>query len=388
MQGTVLKYFSNYFYVRIETDAEGLLLPEPVLLECMTRNLLKKQGIFVWVGDTVVLDEVNIGNRTARIASVLPRASLLKKPKIANVQRVLVFVPLQQPNLDLRQLDRLLAHVQLSGLTPWILLTKADLLVTHPLDWEAIGYAGLNELVSFYQTTLGVPVFATSIIADCPYFTTMAELAKQLQQTGGKWVLAGVSGAGKSSLLNHLNATFKIKTAAVSDKLERGTHTTRHTELLELFPSVWVADAPGFSHLAFEGIDPEVLQQGFPEFKAVTAVSPCEYPSCLHHTEPHCSVVKAVADGYLSKGRHQQYVDLLKEVTEAYEVTSKQSHKQEVGGVKQGNRKQGGKASAVVRLDPKLREANRKHYNQQLNQLHQTLEVASQEEDAFDDDDL
>ncbi len=385
MQGTVLKYFSNYFYVRVLTNEEGELLPEPIVLECMVRNLLKKQGTAVLVGDSVTLDEVYLNHKTGRIASVLPRTSLLKKPKIANIHRVLVFVPLQQPNLDLRQLDRLLAHVQLSGLTPWVLFTKADLLETMPLAWEQLGFSGVDELVAFYQKTLGVPVFATSIMADSGYFSNMAALATQLKEAGGNWVLAGVSGAGKSSLLNHLNPQFKIKTATVSEKLERGTHTTRHTELLELFPAVWVADAPGFSHLAFEGMEPEQVQQGFPEFQVITTVSACEYPSCLHDTEPQCAIIHAVEAGRVARHRHHHYQTLLQEVTEAFEQSLKQSHKQEIGGVKQGNRKQGGKTSTVVRLDPKLREANRKQYNQQLNQLHQTIETASLEDDSLED---
>ena len=376
MQGTVLKYFSNYYYVQVQLAEASV----PLLLECMAKSLLKKQGSLVLTGDVVLLDEVNLGNKTARITEILPRTALLKKPKIANVQRVLVFVPLAQPSLDLRQLDRLLAHVQLSGLMPSVIFTKADLLLTHPVDWQSLGFSSLEALLSFYTNRLNIPAIATSIIAGSAYWSAISTLSKQLQTVGGNWVLAGVSGAGKSSLLNHLNPQFHLKVGAVSDKLERGTHTTRHTELLELFPSVWVADAPGFSHLAFEGIDPEQVQQGFPEFKQVTEKTPCQFPSCLHHTEPDCGIITAVAQGLVSNSRHLHYTELLQEVTETFELVSKQSHKQEIGGVKQGNRKQGGKTSAVVRLDPKLREANRKQYNQQLNQLHQTLETASQED--------
>jgi ribosome biogenesis GTPase len=376
MQGIVLKYFSNFFYVRVESASTATSSPQSVVLACMVKSLLKKQGIHVLVGDTVTLDEINHHNQTARIVSVQPRTTLLKKPKIANVHRVLVFVPLHQPNLDLRQLDRLLAHVTLSGLTPWIIFTKADLLTAQPLPWEALGFTGIEALVACYQQILNVPVIATSVLPHSPYYQGVEKLATLLQGTAGNYVLAGVSGAGKSSLLNELNPQFKLKTGAVSDKLERGTHTTRHTELLELFPSVWLADAPGFSHLAFEGIEPEQLQQGFLEFSIVTQQSPCEYPTCLHHAEPNCAVKAAVSSGDIHPSRHLHYTELLADVTEAHEIVRKQSHKQEIGGTKQGNRKHGGQQATVVRLDPKLRDANRKQYNQQLNQLHQTLEDA------------
>jgi ribosome biogenesis GTPase len=381
MHGTVLKYFSNYYYVQVKPDEASA----PVLLECMAKSLLKKQGSLILTGDVVGLDEVNIGNKTARITEILPRASVLKKPKIANVQRVLVFVPLAQPTLDLRQLDRLLAHVHLSGLVPSVIFTKADLLPSNPISWEQLGFSGLDELLSFYTHVLGIPAVATSIIESSPYFSAVSRLSAQLQSLGGNWVLAGVSGAGKSSLLNQLNPQFNLKVGAVSDKLERGTHTTRHTELLELFPSVWVADAPGFSHLAFEAIEPEQVQQGFPEFKVVVEKTPCQFPSCLHQSEPDCAIIAAVEQGLIAKTRYLHYSELLKDVTETFESASKQSHKQEIGGVKQGNSKQGGKKSAIVRLDPKLREANRKQYNQQLNQLHETLETAAQEDRIEDE---
>jgi ribosome biogenesis GTPase len=352
----------------------------------MAKSLLKKQGNLILTGDNVILDEVNFGNKTARIVDILPRTTVLNKPKIANVQHVLVFLPLAQPTLDLRQLDRLLAHVQLAGLAPTVIFTKADLLPTHPIAWEAVGFLDLDELLSFYTYTLNIPAMASSVEASSSYYSAILTLTNHLKYLGGNWVLAGVSGAGKSSLLNQLNPQFNLKVGAVSDKLERGTHTTRHTELLELFAGVWVADAPGFSHLLFEGIEPEQVQQGFPEFKTITEQTPCQFPSCLHHTEPDCAVLLAVEQGKLSKTRHFHYSELLKEVTETAGLAGKQSHKQEVGGIKQGNRKQGGKPLAVVRLAPKLREANRKQYNQQLNQLHQTLDEAC-EENRIDDDD-
>lgn len=376
MQGIVLKYFSNFFYVRTEDCTVTERESAGTLLACMVKSLLKKQGVQVLVGDTVTLDEVNYHNQTARIISVHPRTTVLKKPKIANIQTVLIFVPLHQPNLDLRQLDRLIAHVTLSGLTPWVIFTKADLLTNQPLPWDALGFTGIEALVQYYQRTLNVPVLATSVMPQSPYYQQIAVLAKHLQQQAGNYVLAGVSGAGKSSLLNELNPHFKLKTGAVSDKLERGTHTTRHTELLALFPNVWVADAPGFSHLAFEDIEPEQLQQGFVEFGLTLQQTPCEYPTCLHTVEPNCSVKRAVDATNIQPSRYLHYTELLQDVTSNYEAAKKQSQKQEIGGTKQGNKKHGGQHTTIVRLDPKLRDTNRKHYNQQLNQLHQTLEDA------------
>ncbi|MBY0403248.1 MAG: ribosome small subunit-dependent GTPase A, partial [Cyanobacteria bacterium] len=218
----VLKYHSNFYYV----EAEG------VLYECFVKGILKKEGIEILVGDAVVLDNLDPDSGQGRIVEVLERTNVLTRPKIANIHQAIIVHPLEEPAFSPAQLDRYLTHVELAGLDPIICISKCDL---------AKNQEQLEEIKDLYHAKLGYPILFTSVHHP-------NSLAPLVEMTRGKVsVLAGLSGAGKSSLLNFLKPSLKLKTQEVSEKISRGQHTTRHVELIEIAEATYIADTPGFS---------------------------------------------------------------------------------------------------------------------------------------------
>lgn len=351
--GFVLTYFSDFYTVKHRDGRR---------LTCKRKALLKKQGMSVRVGDWVTLDVHD--NDLAWITGVLPPQQILNKPSIHNISHVLVVCPWQEPSLDLRQVDRLLSKVQLAQLNPVLVITKADI---HPEKTE--GPYRLDEWQAYYQQVVGVPTLTTSIYNP----SSIEALQQTLLAKGATWVVAGVSGAGKSSLLNILDPQLKLKVDAVSAKGGRGTHTTRHTELLETAQGLFIADTPGFSQLDFSQESPLHLAATFPEFDAFTTNSPCAYEDCLHLQEADCRLLHALESGHLQSSRYQHYREMVSEAKAGEENRFLQSQKQE-STTKLGKSKKGGKPIHVVKLDAEQRQENRKASRQHLKQIEQQIQ--------------
>jgi ribosome biogenesis GTPase len=346
-EGRILKYHSNFYYV----------LSEGNLYECFLRGLLKKEGQEIWVGDEVVLDSVDTANLTARVHSVLPRTSQLSRPKIANITQVLIIHPLKQPEFSFNQLDRYLTHVLLSGLQPLLCVSKSDLAT--PEDQLLI-----ESITSLYQEQLGIPLFFTSIHSNERWATDLKE-----RLAGHTSVLAGVSGAGKSSLLNTLSPGLSLRVQEVSEKIERGQHTTRHVELLSLAAGVsedaYVADTPGFSHLKFTDVLPQALKAAFPDF--LEASSACEFDDCLHlkdSEETACGIIVSLDAGQIAASRYHSYLEILQESLLCKQAQQNSTQKEEYGS-KTLNKK-GKKDLQILRLKEKQRESSRRVSRQAL----------------------
>jgi len=242
----------------------------------------------VWVGDRVRLEGIDWTAGRAAVAQVEPRHNLLQRPAVANVDRVIVVTALAEPDLDSLQLTRFLVSAEGSGAVVDLVLGKADLVAEPALqevcrDFEAWGY----------------PVFPLSTRTGLGLDT----LRRHLRTAAGITVLCGPSGAGKSSLLNALVPDLDLRVAAVSGRLQRGRHTTRHVELFPL-PSeaaaedsfalvpnapALVADTPGFNRPELPA-DPVVLAQAFPEIRQRLALGPCRFRNCRHLEDPGCAM--------------------------------------------------------------------------------------------------
>jgi ribosome biogenesis GTPase / thiamine phosphate phosphatase len=366
--GTILTYHSDFYRVRI---GEGHLL------ECKRKALLKKQGVQLAVGDSVQVELPGLESELGWIVAVNPPMSRLLKPRIHNVSQVLVVMPWQSPEFSPRQLDRLLAKVTLSGLPCSLVISKVDMASDALVEGYSLAY-----WLHFYQSLNELRVFATRL--DSP--ETLQPVKDLFTATQETWVLSGVSGAGKSSLLNALDATLNLRVGDVSQKIGRGTHTTRHTELHEALGGILIADAPGFSQLSFENEDPYPLANVFPEFKAVLQHSPCEYSDCLHQHEPACQIRQAVEAGHLTMHRYESYLEVVAEAKAGYEAKLEQQQKQEAVR-KQSKHGKGGKAIEIVRLNPELRDANRRGKKQELKQLQQYIHQQQRVLEGVDYDD-
>jgi ribosome biogenesis GTPase len=239
------------------------------------------------VGDWVGLEGIDWLDGRAAIASLEPRHSCLQRPALANADRVVVVVALAQPSLDLDGLSRFLLSAETTGLEVLPLLSKADLVTQHDLNqWlQRIGSWGYEPLSFSLSDSQAI------------------ERLRQRLDVGIS-VLCGPSGVGKSSLLNSLLPELQLRTAAVSGKLQRGRHTTRHVELFPLGKFALLADTPGFNRPELP-IKPEDLAYLFPEIRRqLKAGVLCKFNDCRHLKEPGCELER-------SWERYGFYADLI-----------------------------------------------------------------------------
>jgi len=282
--GRVIKFYSNLLVVQDLENGEKLL--------CKLRGKFKKQGIRPIVGDVVEFVRV-VGNEGV-VENILNRSNELKKPSVANVDQVVIVTTLEKPEVPYDILDRFIVLVEYENLPIVIALNKVDLLS--------------EEQIQKFESIYGklYPIIKTSATQRIG----LEDLKRYL--TGRVSVFAGMSGVGKSSLLNALESTLRLRTGDISEKLERGKHTTTAAELLSLSFGGWVVDTPGFASLEISHIKPLELRELFIEFEN----DKCFFPDCLHLNEPECYVKKAVEKGKISPTRYESYVKFLNELFE------------------------------------------------------------------------
>lgn len=274
-----------------------LVKPELILEAVVTGKLhkLAKDGAgFPAVGDWVAFT-LSEGNRKAEIHRVLARKSLIQRRRVgnkhenqiiaANVDFLLIVTSLNE-DFDLERLGRYIALGQESGVTPVLLLTKADL-CPHPEEYVAKIKSHFPDVKSFAISDRD----PTSFNALQVFFTT-----------GMASVLVGSSGVGKSTLCNFLIGVDAQKTSIVSTDA-RGKHTTTARSLLITQWGGLVIDTPGMQEVAAVG---EVEAEGFPDIEDL--ILKCKFTNCRHGGDPGCAVVRAMKDGSLDLKRWQTYL--------------------------------------------------------------------------------
>lgn len=282
-EGRIVKALSGYYYV--QNDAG--------IFECRARGLFKKKQLSPLVGDWVTFEPTEGGK--GYIQHIAPRTTTLVRPPVANVDQAVIVSSFREPDMDTFLIDKFLVHAEHARLTSVIILTKSDL----PPPPQ------LHEIVQTYRA-IGYPVITTSVVT--------AEGIDSLREvlSGRISVFAGPSGVGKSSLMNALLPDQPFRTGAVSRKLGRGRHTTRHVEMVRLPSGGWVVDTPGFSQLSFQGWEAETLSACFPEF--LRLADECRFRGCLHFREPGCAIKGGVEQKDVSRERYEHYVQFLQEI--------------------------------------------------------------------------
>ncbi|NEQ43323.1 MAG: small ribosomal subunit biogenesis GTPase RsgA [Leptolyngbya sp. SIOISBB] len=270
--GTVIAVQANYYLVKFRADILGSRqLPVSQLL-CTRRARLKKVGQQVMVGDHVQVEEPDWAGQRGAIASVLPRATQLDRPPVANADQIMLVFAIAEPDLDCHQLTRFLVKAELTGLAISLCLNKRDLVGARTqADWQQrlAGWGYQPQLVSV-QEKLG-----------------LESLRSALRER--TTIISGPSGVGKSSLINTLIPAAQLRVSAVSGKLGRGRHTTRHVELFDLPQGGLLADTPGFNQPDIACL-PQQLGACFPEIRTQLMDQQCQFTDCLHRGEPGCVV--------------------------------------------------------------------------------------------------
>ncbi|MDO4788738.1 MAG: ribosome small subunit-dependent GTPase A [Johnsonella sp.] len=283
MRGRIKKAIAGFFYV---DHAEEIY-------ECKAKGIFRNQEIKPLVGDEVEFTIVDEEKKTGNIFSILPRRNSLIRPALSNIDTVLVVISVAKPKPQLYLLDKYLVYIQSRGIVPAIIWNKAD------LEEEEPEYVGIYRRAGF----------------DCLYISAICEegIAALRQYLKGRTgAFAGPSGVGKSTLLNCLLPAAAMETGSISRKIERGKHTTRHSELFRIDRDTYVFDTPGFSSISLEHIDKSELWQYYPEF--VDAAGECRFSLCSHISEPGCRIKKILGSEELSLLRYENYTKLYKEL--------------------------------------------------------------------------
>lgn len=291
MRGHIFKIHSDFYYTNTEQG----------VFECKIREILKKQKEQIFVGDYVELEQVNNDSKQAFISKVLPRENFIPRPKVANISQVVIVSAIKEPDLDFEQLNRYLCFCEYFKLNPVLCFNKND------LEGEEEIIAKIKEI---YEPLCYKILFTSALEGN-----GIEEFKNLLQ--GKTTVLCGSSGVGKSSLINAVCPTLNLKTKSVSEKTERGTHTTRHCEIIELDrdSATKIVDTPGFSQLKFDFLMPANVTELFREFvQLVEEKGDCKFSDCLHETEVGC-VIKEHLD-LIAESRYQSYLQFVKEAKE------------------------------------------------------------------------
>lgn len=297
LNGTIVKALSGYYYVRAENAA-----PDAPTVQCRARGVFKNKGLTPLVGDLVLYCLTENGEGT--IVELLPRSTELIRPPVANIDLAILVFSVTEPALNLQLLDKFLVHIEHAGIPAVLCLSKQDL-ESDGLETEAAAAAAAD--VNRIYRSIGYEVIGTS--------SRKGVGIEQLQQRlkGHQAVFAGQSGVGKTSLLNAIVPGLELETNAISNRLGRGKHTTRHVELIEIGGG-YVADTPGFSQLDFAELGIEDLGYCFVEMRDLSP--DCKFRGCTHVHEPGCAVLQALANGELEKSRHDHYLLFLSEMKE------------------------------------------------------------------------
>ncbi len=282
MRGIIVKGIGGFYYVK---TADGRLV------ECKARGIFRKNGIKPTVGD-----EVEIEN--ASIDKIFERRSYLVRPSVANIDNLIIVIAAANPEPDLLLTDKLTVAALASGITPVICVNKTDL-------------ASADEIIDVYEKA-GFEVIAVSAVENIGRDELLRITNCKIS------AFAGLSGVGKSSILNLMTDTG-AETGEIS-RINRGKHTTRHVELFELDKDTFILDTPGFSSLALSDIC-DVKAQGlahyYPEFDEIE--SECRFKGCSHINEPDCAVKKLVEDGKVASSRYESYKILYEQLKQIKE---------------------------------------------------------------------
>ena len=286
MQGKIIKGIAGFYYVYAEGLGE---------VECKVKGVFRSRNEKPLVGDNVELTVLDEEKKTGNIVRILERRNALIRPAAANIDQAVVVFAAADPQPNRNLLDRFLVMMEREGIDTVICINKQDL-----NEEEA-------QSMKLAYESAGYDVCVTSLLAG----EGAEEIRKRL--TGKTTVLAGPSGVGKSTLTNRIHPEAEMETGSVSDKIRRGKHTTRHTELIYVEKDTFLMDTPGFSSFYIPDMEKEELKEYFPEFTEYA--DECRFGGgCVHIGEPDCAVKQALAEGKIDKERYENYRLLYEEL--------------------------------------------------------------------------
>jgi len=273
--GLVTKKFNEFFFVDLKTK-ENFGNSERFL--CKVRKSINFKDQFIYVGDEVEIDNIDLTSKRAVIASLKKRQNLLNRPSVANISNIYITFSVEEPALNLSQVNRFLISAESMGVEVSLVLTKCDLIS----DTRRSLLIDKFEKWGYQVITLNLEK------SDC-FKNLLAEL-KQKECS----IFMGPSGVGKTTLLNMIIPGLQNSTAPVSNKIKRGKNTTRNVELFSISNQSYIVDTPGFNMQPIE-VDIKLLPNLYSEIykQVIEEGIKCKFRNCLHLKDEGCSLNKS-----------------------------------------------------------------------------------------------
>lgn len=285
MQGKIIKGIAGFYYVHVA---------ESGIYECKAKGIFRKNNEKPIVGDDCIIEVISEEEKTGNISELLPRRNELLRPTVSNVDQALVVFACKSPDINYNLLDRFLIRMQMEEIPTIMVFNKVDLVSDEEKAYIAEVYERAGNKVLFTSTKSNEGI------------EELKEILRDKTST-----VAGPSGVGKSSIVNLLQSNVYMETGSISNKIERGKHTTRHSEIIPIEQSTYIVDTPGFSTLYISELMEEELKNFYPDFEVEKR---CRFDGCNHIKEPDCAVKAAVESGLISKCRYENYVLLFEEL--------------------------------------------------------------------------
>lgn len=307
MKATVYKSTGSWYVTKTE---EGQFVNSRI------KGVFKIDGITstnpVAVGDHVELEAENDADATAMITKILPRKNYITRQSpshkmqhhivAANIDQSMMFATLREPRTSQGFINRFLVTCEAYHVPAIIIFNKTDLYRKKEREKE-------KELTEVY-TSIGYKVFPISVEKG----EGLDEVKSQLEDK--ITLMSGHSGVGKSSFINKVFPSFRLKTSEISGWSGKGMHTTTFAEMFDLPTGGAVIDTPGMREFGIVDISKQELSHYFPEMRAL--INECHFNDCLHVNEPGCAIKKAVEDGRINVERYVSYYNILASMDQKY----------------------------------------------------------------------
>lgn len=286
MTGKIVKGIAGFYYVHV--NGMGVY-------ECKAKGVFRNKKIKPLVGDNVELDIIDSEKFLGNIVDILPRKNYVLRPEVANVDQAVIIFAAKDPQPNLNLLSRFLIRMEMEEISSIICFNKQDIVTSEEME----------RLAEIYKDSGSRVIFTSTVERNG--LDTLKELLSDKTT-----VLAGPSGVGKSSITNILMPGINVSTGDISEKIKRGKHTTRHSELFHMDGNTYIMDTPGFTSLYVNEIEADKLRFYFNEFGQYEGK--CRFNGCIHINEPDCAVKAAVNDGRINKERYMHYSDIYNEL--------------------------------------------------------------------------